>query len=144
MMETPAACMIADLLAEHADFFSIGTNDLTGYVMAADRGNADVSYLYSPLDPAVLRAIQHIIGAAAKKGIPCGMCGEAAADLHMLPMLVAFGLEEFSVNPSSVLSVRRALAALDSVSCTAVAKKVLSLETEQEVRACLSDLQTEN
>ena len=144
MMETPAACIIADLLAEHADFFSIGTNDLTGYVMAADRGNADVGYLYSPLDPAVLRAIQHIIGAAAKKGIPCGMCGEAAADLHMLPMLVAFGLEEFSVNPSSVLSVRRALAALDSVSCTAVAKKVLSLETEQEVRTCLSDLQTEN
>lgn len=140
MMETPAACLIADLLAEHADFFSIGTNDLTGYVMAADRGNSDVSYLYSTLDPAVLRAIKHISASAAKCGIPCGMCGEAAADPRMLPLLVSFGLDEFSVNPASVLSVRCALSALDSKACDAIAEKALSMETEEEVSAYLSSL----
>lgn len=140
MVETPAACLIADLLAKHADFFSIGTNDLTGYVMAADRGNADVSYLYSTLDPAVLRAIKYIITSARKQGIPCGMCGEAAADPRMLPLLVSFGLDEFSVNPASVLSVRCALSELDSIACDAVAEQALSMETEQEVSAYLSSL----
>ena len=140
MVETPAACLIADLLAAHADFFSIGTNDLTGYVMAADRGNADVSYLYSTLDPAVLRAIKYIITSARKRGIPCGMCGEAAADPRMIPLLVSFGLEEFSVNPSSVLSVRCALSELDSVACDAIAEKALSMETEKEVSAYLGTL----
>ena len=140
MVETPAACLIADLLAKHADFFSIGTNDLTGYVMAADRGNADVSYLYSTLDPAVLRAIKYIITSARKQGIPCGMCGEAAADPRMIPLLVSFGLDEFSVNPASVLSVRCALSELDSIACDAVAEKALAMETEQEVSAYLSSL----
>lgn len=140
MVETPAACLIADLLAKHADFFSIGTNDLTGYVMAADRGNADVSDLYSTLDPAVLRAIKCIIVAARKRGIPCGMCGEAAADPRMLPLLVFFGLDEFSVNPASVLSVRCALSELDSIACEVIAEKALSMETEQEVSAYLSSL----
>lgn len=140
MMETPAACLIADLLAAHADFFSIGTNDLTGYVMAADRGNADVSDLYSTLDPAVLRAIKYIITCARKRGIPCGMCGEAAADPRMIPLLVSFGLDEFSVNPAGVLSVRCALSELDSIACDAVAEKALSMETEREVSAYLSSL----
>ena len=143
MMETPAACLIADLLAEHADFFSIGTNDLTGYIMAADRGNADVSYLYSVFDPAVLRAVKHIIASAAKRGIPCGMCGEAAADPRMLPLLVSFGLDEFSVNPASVLSVRCALAALDGKACDAAAEKALAAGTEQEVLNILSSFRSE-
>ena len=140
MMETPASCLIADLLAAHADFFSIGTNDLTGYIMAADRGNSDVGYLYSTFAPAVLRAIRHIIAVAARRGIPCGMCGEAAADLHMLPLLVSFGLDEFSVNPASVLSVRSALATLDSAACDVVAQKTLSMESEAEISAYLSSL----
>lgn len=140
MVETPAACLIADLLAAHADFFSIGTNDLTGYVMAADRGNADVSDLYSTLDPAVLRAIKYIITSARRRGIPCGMCGEAAADPRLLPLLVSFGLDEFSVNPAGVLSVRCALSGLDSVTCEVIAEKALSMETEKEVSAYLSSL----
>ena len=140
MMETPAACMIADLLAAHADFFSIGTNDLTGYIMAADRGNADVGYLYSTYDPAVLRAIKRIIAAANDRGIPCGMCGEAAADPHLLPLLVSFGLDECSVNPASVLSVRSTLAELDRKTCDAIAQKALSLESEAEVSAYLTSL----
>lgn len=140
MVETPAACLMADRLAEYSDFFSIGTNDLTGYVMAADRGNADVGYLYSTLDPAVLRAIKYIIASARKRGIPCGMCGEAAADPRMIPLLVSFGLDEFSVNPASVLSVRCALSELDSKVCGEIAEKALSMETEEEVSAYLSSL----
>ena len=140
MVETPAACLIADLLAEYSDFFSIGTNDLTGYIMAADRGNADVGYLYSTLDPAVLRAIKHIVSAAVKKGISCGMCGEAAADPRMIPLLLSFGLDEFSVNPSSVLSVRKKLSELDLESCNKIAQKALSMEDEKEISSFLSSL----
>lgn len=140
MIETPAACLIADLLAQHADFFSIGTNDLTGYVMAADRGNADVGYLYSTLDPAVLRAIRHIIACAVERGIPCGMCGEAAADPHIIPLLVSFGLDEFSVNPAGVLSVRAALSKLSGADCDAIAEKALSMQTEKEVSEYLLSL----
>ena len=80
MVETPAACQIADLLAEESDFFSIGTNDLVQYTMAADRGNPKVGYLNRPMHPAVLRSVRHIIACGKKAGIPVGMCGEAAAD----------------------------------------------------------------
>ena len=85
MMETPAACMMADALAKEAAFFSIGTNDLTGYTMAVDRGNAKVAYLYSTYNPAVLRAIKRIIECGRKEGIMVGMCGEAAADPKLIP-----------------------------------------------------------
>ena len=107
MTETAASGIIADLLAKEADFFSIGTNDLTGYTMAADRGNSDVSYLYSALQPSVLRMIKAIIESGRKEGIPVGMCGEAAADPMMIPLLISFGLTEFSVSAPSVLRVRK-------------------------------------
>ena len=107
MIETPAAALVADLLAREADFFSIGTNDLTQYTVAADRGNARVEGLCSPFHPAVLRSIRSVIAAGKAAGIPVGMCGEAAADPAMLPLLLAFGLDEFSVSPSAVLAVRR-------------------------------------
>ena len=96
MMETPAACLMADALAKEAAFFSIGTNDLTGYTMAVDRGNAKVAYLYSAYNPAVLRAIKRIIECGKKEGIMVGMCGEVAADEKLIPLLLAFGLDEFS------------------------------------------------
>ena len=110
MMETPAASLIADLLAKEADFFSIGTNDLTQYTMAVDRGNAKVAALYTTFHPAVLRSIRHIIASAHAAHIPVGMCGEAAADPGMVPLLLAFGLDEFSVSASSVLATRKAIA----------------------------------
>jgi phosphoenolpyruvate-protein kinase (PTS system EI component) len=97
MMETAASAAIADLLAKEADFFSIGTNDLTGYTMAVDRGNAKVAYLYSTFQPAVLRSIRTIIRAGKEAGIPVGMCGEAAADPLVIPLLMSFGLDEYSV-----------------------------------------------
>lgn len=137
MIETPSACLIADMLAEHADFFSIGTNDLTGYIMAADRGNADVEYLYSVFNPAVLRAIKHIIGCAKEKGIKCGMCGEAAADEKIIPLLISFGLDEFSVNPASVLSVRSKIANMHKSECDEKASAVLTKQTANEIEAFL-------
>ena len=139
MIETPAACMIADILAEHADFFSIGTNDLTGYIMAADRGNSDVEYLYSVFNPAVLRAIKHIISCANEKGIKCGMCGEAAADEKLIPLLVSFGLNEFSVNPTSVLSVRRKISQMEKQTCDKIAKEVFMKQTANEIENFLKN-----
>lgn len=109
MIETPAAVFIADDLAECAAFFSIGTNDLTGYVMAADRGNANVSNLYSVHKPAVLKAIKTTIETARRHGIPVGMCGEAAADRDLIPTLVEWGLDEFSVTPNSILATRKTI-----------------------------------
>lgn len=107
MIETPAAVLISDRLAEIVDFFSIGTNDLTGYTMAADRGNNAVSYLYDPANPAVLKAIELTVRSAVKAGIPVGMCGEAAADPQMIPRLLEWGLDEFSVSSSRVLRTRK-------------------------------------
>ena len=113
MMETSAACMIADILAKEAAFFSIGTNDLTGYTMAVDRGNAKVAYLYSTYQPAVLRSIKRIIECGRKEGIMVGMCGEAAADPKLIPLLLAFGLDEFSVSATSVLKTRKIISGCD-------------------------------
>lgn len=131
MVETPAASLIADLLAEEADFFSIGTNDLTGYTMAVDRGNADVAYLYSAFQPAVLRSIKKIIEDG--KDIMVGMCGEAAADPLLIPLLLAFGLDEFSVSATSVLKTRKVISQWTIDEAKEVANKALTLKTESEV-----------
>ncbi len=137
MTETAASGVIADLLAEEADFFSIGTNDLTGYTMAADRGNADVGYLYSPLQPSVLRMIRRIIKCGRAKGISVGMCGEAAADPMMIPLLISFGLTEFSVSAPSVLKVRKNIAKWTKAEADAITEKVMSMTTEAEITAYL-------
>lgn len=133
MMETPAACMMADVLAKEAAFFSIGTNDLTGYTMAVDRGNAKVAYLYSTYNPAVLRAIKRIIECGKKEGIMVGMCGEAAADSKLIPLLLAFGLDEFSVSATSVLKTRKTISDCTMDECKALADKVMACVTEEEV-----------
>ncbi len=109
MIETPSAVFISDLLAKEVDFFSIGTNDLTGYTMAVDRGNANVSKLYDSLQPSVLRAIEMTIKNAKKAGIQVGMCGEAAADSRLIPKLIEWGLDEFSVSPGSILQTRKTI-----------------------------------
>lgn len=107
MVEIPAAAVCSDELAKHADFLSIGTNDLIQYTLAADRGNEKISYLYNPMHPAVLRLIKMTIDAAHKEGKWCGMCGEMAADENAIKLLVEYGLDEFSVNPSSILKVKK-------------------------------------
>ena len=137
MVETPAASLVADLLARESDFFSIGTNDLTQYTMAADRGNPQVAYLNRPYDPAVLRSIRHIIRCAKNAGIPVGMCGEAAADPLLIPLLLDFGLEEFSVSPTSVLATRYQISKWTKESAASVAKEAMNLETADAVERLL-------
>lgn len=137
MIETPAASLIADLLAKEADFFSIGTNDLTQYIMAVDRGNAKVAYLYSSYNPAVLRSMKNIIEAANAAGIMVGMCGEAAADPLLIPLLISFGLGEFSVSATSVLATRGTIAKWSKAEADELAAKALSLATETEVAGLL-------
>lgn len=137
MIETPAASLIADLLAKEADFFSIGTNDLTQYTMAVDRGNAKVAYLYSSYNPAVLRSMKNIIEAANAAGIMVGMCGEAAADPLLIPLLISFGLGEFSVSATSVLATRGTIAKWPKAEADELAAKALSLATETEVAELL-------
>ena len=137
MVETPAACLMADVLAKEADFFSIGTNDLTQYIMVADRGNQAVASIGSPLDPAVLRGIQHIIACGKKAGIPVGMCGEAAANPLMIPLLLSFGLDEFSVGSASILATRRRIAQWTKAGADALTERVMALDAEEDVKALL-------
>ena len=137
MTETAASAAIADLLAKEADFFSIGTNDLTGYTMAVDRGNAKVAYLYSAFQPAVLRSIRQIIAAAKEAGIPVGMCGEAAADPLMIPLLMSFGLDEYSVNPVLVLTARCIISKWTKAEADALADKVMAMDNVEDIVAAL-------
>lgn len=126
MMEIPAAAMIADKLAKYADFFSIGTNDLIQYSMAADRGNERVSYLYQPYNPSILRLIKNIIDASHKEGKWTGMCGEMAGDQIAVPLLLGLGLDEFSMSATSILKTRSLIKKLDSKEMKELADKAVS------------------
>ncbi|GAW63537.1 phosphoenolpyruvate-protein phosphotransferase [Ligilactobacillus acidipiscis DSM 15836] len=134
MMEIPAAAMIADKLAKYADFFSIGTNDLIQYSMAADRGNEHVSYLYQPYNPSLLRLIKNIIDASHKEGKWTGMCGEMAGDQVAVPLLAGLGLNEYSMSATSILKTRSLLKKLDTNKMKELADKaVTECETTEEV-----------
>lgn len=133
MVETAAASLIADIFAKEVDFFSIGTNDLTQYTMSVDRGNDKVSYLYSTFNPAVLRSIKRIITCAREAGIMVGMCGEAASDPMMIPLLLAFGLNEFSMSASAILRARKLITGYSTEELQAVADKAMSFATTKEV-----------
>ena len=139
MVETAAASLIADIFAKEADFFSIGTNDLTQYTMSVDRGNKKVSYLYSTFNPAVLRSIRHIIACGREAGIMVGMCGEAASDPMMVPLLLAFGLNEFSMSASAVLRTRKLVTGFSIKELQAVAEKAMSFATAAEVEAYMKE-----
>lgn len=137
MIETPAAALIADLLAKEAAFFSIGTNDLTQYTLAVDRGNAKVENLYTTLHPAVLRSIRSIIRAAKEAKIPVGMCGEAAADPALIPLLLEFGLDEMSVSSSSILKTRKIVSQWSQKETAEVEQKAMQLDEPQAVEEYL-------
>ena len=141
MIETPAAMLMADVLAKYCDFFSIGTNDLIQYLMAADRGNPNVAYLYQACDPAVLRALRSVIQAGVQAGIPVGLCGEMASDALLIPVLLGFGLERFSVNPSAILNTRREISRWSLPEAQDIAEHALTLETAAEVAAYLNQVQ---
>ncbi len=133
MVETAAASLIADIFAKEVDFFSIGTNDLTQYTMSVDRGNDKISYLYSTFNPAVLRSIKRIITCAREEGIMVGMCGEAASDPMMIPLLLAFGLNEFSMSPSAILRARKMITEYSTEELQAVADQAMGFATTTEV-----------
>ena len=135
MVETAAASLMADVFAKEAAFFSIGTNDLTQYTMSVDRGNDKVSYLYSTFNPAVLRSIKRIITCGREAGIMVGMCGEAASDPLMIPLLLAFGLNEFSMSASAILFSRKLITGYSVEELQAVADKAMSFATAAEVEA---------
>lgn len=139
MVETVSACLMADAFSKEADFFSLGTNDLTQYVLGVDRGNARVAHLYSYFHPAVLRLVRQVLETARRTGTKVSMCGEAAADTALTPVLLTFGLEAFSVAPVSLLPVRKAISLWTMEEAKAVTEKAMSLETEEEVQAFLKE-----
>ncbi|MDR3021674.1 MAG: phosphoenolpyruvate--protein phosphotransferase [Clostridiales bacterium] len=133
MTETASSCLIADILATEVDFFSIGTNDLTQYIMSADRGNTLVSSLCSVFQPAVLRAIKQIIFSAKQAKIEVAMCGEAASNIALLPLLLSWGLDEFSVSSNMVLSMREAISKWTKKEADGVDAKCSTMSTHIEV-----------
>ncbi|HFI0063945.1 TPA: phosphoenolpyruvate--protein phosphotransferase [Streptococcus suis] len=134
MIEIPAAAMIADQFAKEVDFFSIGTNDLIQYTMAADRMNEQVSYLYQPYNPSILRLINNVIKAAHTEGKWAGMCGEMAGDQQAVPLLVGMGLDEFSMSATSVLRTRSLMKKLDTAKMEEYAHRALTeCATAEEV-----------
>jgi phosphoenolpyruvate-protein phosphotransferase len=143
MVETAAASLLADIFAKEVDFFSIGTNDLIQYTMSVDRGNVKIAGLYSPFSPAVLRSINRIITEGKKAGIMVGMCGEAAADPLLIPVLLAWGMDEFSMSASSILKSRQIISGCDSKDLKAKVDKVLEMSTESEIKEYLKKLTEE-
>ncbi|MBK0040868.1 MULTISPECIES: phosphoenolpyruvate--protein phosphotransferase [unclassified Leuconostoc] len=140
MIEIPAAAMLADKFAKEVDFFSIGTNDLIGYTMAADRGNDRVAYLYQPYNPSILRLINNVIAAAHNEGKFVAMCGEMAGDPIAVPVLMGMGLDEFSMSAPSVLQTRSLMKKLDTTKMAELAQQALDAETNDEVIALVKEV----
>ncbi|GFO51272.1 phosphoenolpyruvate-protein phosphotransferase [Lactococcus garvieae] len=140
MIEIPAAAMLADQFAKEVDFFSIGTNDLIQYTMAADRMNEQVSYLYQPYNPSILRLINNVVKAAHAEGKWAGMCGEMAGDQTAVPLLMGIGLDEFSMSATSVLQTRSLMKRLDSTKMEELSNKALTeCATMEEVVALVEE-----
>lgn len=139
MIEIPSAAIIADLLAKEVDFFSIGTNDLIQYTVAVDRMNQDIAELYTPFHPSVIRLIANVISAGKKEGIWVGMCGEAAGNLALIPLLLGLGLDEFSMNPSKVLAARQLICSLDQSALQDYAEKALLIDTPEAMKIYLEN-----
>ncbi|MBF2456331.1 phosphoenolpyruvate--protein phosphotransferase [Listeria welshimeri] len=133
MIEIPAAAVLADQFAKEVDFFSIGTNDLIQYTMAADRMNERVSYLYQPYNPSILRLVKMVIDASHKEGKWTGMCGEMAGDQTAVPLLLGLGLDEFSMSASSILKSRSLIKRLDQSEMVKLAEEALNKATAEEV-----------
>lgn len=144
MIEIPAAAMMADQLAREVDFFSIGTNDLIQYTMAADRMNERVAYLYQPYHPAVLRLIHNVIKAAHANGKWVGMCGEMAGDSIAIPILLGFGLDEFSMSAGSILPARQQISRLSLEEASQHTEAILSMSTSEQVEAFVKNVLNQN
>ncbi|GGJ17618.1 phosphoenolpyruvate--protein phosphotransferase [Paenibacillus hunanensis] len=141
MVEIPSTAVLADQFAKEVDFFSIGTNDLIQYTMAADRMNERVSYLYQPYNPSILRLVKMVIDAAHKEGKWAGMCGEMAGDATAIPLLLGLGLDEFSMSASSILPARSQIAKLSKAEMQELATKALDMQTAEEVVELVNAIQ---
>ena len=139
MIEIPSAAIMAEELAKECDFFSIGTNDLIQYTVAVERGNEKISDLYTKFHPAVIRLIKMAINGAHKSKIFCGMCGEAASDERYIPILVGLGLDEFSMNPTKMLSARKMIRSLSHKECKKIAQEVLKMNSSTEIKAKMEE-----
>jgi phosphotransferase system enzyme I (PtsI) len=135
MIETPAASLMADELAAAADFLSLGTNDLTQYVLAVDRSNADLAALYQPLHPAVIRLVRAAIAASIRRRTPVAVCGEAASDPRAVPLFVGMGVRELSVHPSAVPAVKTQVRRLSTDVARALVEEIAALPTAAAVFA---------
>jgi phosphotransferase system enzyme I (PtsI) len=141
MVEIPSSAVMADVFAKEVDFFSIGTNDLIQYTMAADRMNERVSYLYQPYNPAILRLVKMVIDAAHKEGKWVGMCGEMAGDEVAIPILLGLGLDEFSMSASSILKARSQFLNLSKAEMNTVIEQVLNMKTAEEVERFIKEIE---
>ncbi|WP_422404272.1 phosphoenolpyruvate--protein phosphotransferase [Mammaliicoccus sp. JADD-157] len=140
MVEIPATAALADIFAKEVDFFSIGTNDLIQYTMAADRMSERVSYLYQPYNPAILRLIKQVIEASHKEGKWAGMCGEMAGDNTAVPLLLGLGLDEFSMSATSILKARKQIKELDQKEMQELANRAINCATSEEVVELVNEL----
>ncbi len=140
MVETPSAAWLADRLATEADFFSIGTNDLIQYTLAIDRQNRDVAYLYKPLHLSVLRALEHILGAARAAGIPVSMCGEMAGDPRYTLVLLALGLDELSMTAHQIPVVKQRIRSLSRAEARKALAEAMRLSTAEEIERFLDEM----
>ncbi len=137
MIEVPSAAIMADVLAQEIDFFSIGTNDLIQYTMAIDRGNRDVAYLYDPINPAVLRLLKHVTEAGQRHDIPVFMCGEMAGEVLYTPILLGMGLKELSTNPHIIPVIKNAIRLLNVDEAKQFVDKLLKQDTTEKIEALL-------
>ena len=137
MIEIPSAALTANELARECDFFSIGTNDLIQYTVAAERGNEKVANIYNKYNPGVIRLIKMAIDGAHQAGIKCGMCGEAAGDAHYIPLLLGLGLDEFSMNASSVLRAKKIITNMNKKDCEILANEILKMSSSTEIEKTL-------
>jgi phosphotransferase system enzyme I (PtsI) len=140
MIEVPSAALIVDRLAPLVQFFSIGTNDLTQYTLAADRTNERVASLYQPTHPAVLGLIRRVVEAAHANGIWVGVCGEMAGDVTMTPILLGLGVDEMSMGSVAIPRVKKAVQSLNYSECQALAEKMLVMDSGEESRKILVEL----
>ena len=133
MVEVPSVAINAEMYAKECDFFSIGTNDLIQYTLAAERGNDNVAKLYNKFNPSIIKLIKNTIDAAHKHNIFCGVCGEAAGDERYIPLLLGLGLDEFSMNPRKVLKAKKIICNLKYEECKELSKKIIKMPTAREI-----------
>lgn len=143
MVEIPSVAIVADIFAREVDFFSIGTNDLIQYTMAVDRLNDQISHLYQPYQPAVLRLIENVIAASHRAGIWTGLCGEMAGDVLAAPVLLGMGLDEFSMNPASITRVKKVIRSLTRESAHRIKENAINMTTAKQVREYLTGIADE-